>query len=259
MKQLKLSKEDKLAITESLEKQDFETFISYFQDSDILEECDYISFRFKEKLAPSENAEFQVNRKFYYAKITQIIKISLLTEQAGFIKGQIYYRIKDFEDCINEFPKLKECTSKDLFLTEQTKWFLSTTFQQKIQVNPIEFYSDDTRILKNNQYYTRAQYNTLKQQFKPPINQWTTYCFCSKLYDPIEPYIQCDQCNEWVHYVCSGKSDKELKNISKLKFICFPCLDANKKKKSHNEFSQIQDQESTKARSYSINNGKRKK
>ena len=53
-------------------------------------------------------------------KITEMIKIQILNEWAGFIKGQIYWKIKDLEECINDYPKLKECTSKDLFLTEQT-------------------------------------------------------------------------------------------------------------------------------------------
>ncbi|CAD8108283.1 unnamed protein product [Paramecium primaurelia] len=159
-----------------------------------------------------------------------MIEIKINSQWAAFIKGHIYYRAKDVQKFKQDFPKLNECASKDLFLTDQTEWFLSTTFLQKIQVKPIDEYNIVT-IELNDVYYKRAEYNTLEQKFNPPISEWIKYCFCKKLYNPREHYIQCNQCNLWVHYSCSDRSDKEFKIISELKFICFQCVEENKNNK----------------------------
>ncbi|CAD8106226.1 unnamed protein product [Paramecium primaurelia] len=260
MKSVKFSKEDYPVIMKSLDEQDFETFISFFRNTELLVECEYMQTRSKQKLAPTESAQFQIGRRNVYVQTTEMIKIRIQNEWAGFIKGRIYYSVKDIEERDGDFQKLEECTPKDLFLTDLTQWFLSTSFIQKIKVIPIDQSSEETTELQDDEYYTRAEYNTQLQQFNPPIKEWTTYCYCKKLYDPGERYIQCDSCNEWVHYTCSGKSDKELKNISKLRFICLPCTEANRKKKQSNiQENSTQDGDSTKIRSFNTTYGKKKK
>ncbi|CAD8182114.1 unnamed protein product [Paramecium octaurelia] len=260
MKSVKFSKEDQAAIMKSLDEQDFETFISYFRNTDLLVECEYMLTRQKQKLAPTECAQFTIGKQSYYVQTTEMIKIRIQNEWAGFVKGRIYYKAKDIDKYDRDFQKLAECTTKDLFLTDLTRWFLSTTFVQKIKVDPIDKFVEGTIVPDEDHFYTRAEYNTELQEFNPPINEWLTYCICKRLYDPNEGYILCEFCNNWVHYTCSGKSDKELKNISKIKFICLTCVDQNKRKKQSNvqEYS-TQDGDSTKIRSFNTTHGKKKK
>ncbi|CAK66305.1 unnamed protein product (macronuclear) [Paramecium tetraurelia] len=262
MKSVKFSKEDQAAIMKSLDEQDFETFISYFRNTDLIVECEYMLTRQKQKLAPTENAQFTIGRVSYYVQITEMIKIKIQNEWAGFIKGRIYFKPEDIDNRDDEFQKLQECTSKDLFLTDITQWFLSTTFVQKIKVDPIDMFVEGTIVLDDDHFYTRAEYNTKLQEFNPPINEWLIYCNCKRLYDPKEDYILCEFCNNWIHYTCSGKSDKELKNISKIKFICLACVDQNqnkKKKLSNVQEYSTQDGDSTKIRSFNTTHGKKKK
>lgn len=71
-------------------------------------------------MAPTESAEFLIGRRHYYVQTTEMIKIRIQNEWAGFIKGRIYCSPKDIDNRDGDFSKLEECTSKDLFLTDQT-------------------------------------------------------------------------------------------------------------------------------------------
>ncbi len=43
-----------------------------------------------------------------------------------------------------------------------------------------------------------------------------------------ENWMQCDHCERWVHYECTGLSDKDLKHLQdneELPYVCLACAD----------------------------------
>ena len=53
-------------------------------------------------------------------------------------------------------------------------------------------------------FYTRAEYDPKKREFKPAYTEWEKLFSCQKPQNPLQTYIQCDKCEEWFHPECEG-------------------------------------------------------
>ena len=66
-------------------------------------------------------------------------------------------------------------------------------------------------------FFTRANYDHLKKEFKPAYSKWDKICSCKKPCNPMQQYIMCESCSQWFHPKCEGATADEEN------FICKNC------------------------------------
>ncbi|CAD8095041.1 unnamed protein product [Paramecium primaurelia] len=207
-----------------IDERNFDLFISSFHDiyPQNVVQCGFIyTHKQNEKLSIDEDAAFVLDNKIWFARIQEIVKISINDEDAGFIKGRIYLQKQDL---IKLHEKIKECTEDDLFLTEQTKWFFCKELRKKIMVYNLNDIIQNNIDTKPGSFYTRSEFNIESQKFQIPVEEWATECICQKLFDNSLGYLQCDRCQRWIHYDCSGLPKEVLENLDDHNFNCLICV-----------------------------------
>ncbi|CAD8162191.1 unnamed protein product [Paramecium octaurelia] len=207
-----------------IDERNFDLFISSYSDihPENIFHCGFIyTHKQNEKLSINEDAAFLLDNKIWFARIEEIVKIVINGEDAGFIKGRIYLQKPDL---IGLHEKIKECTEDDLFLTEQTKWFFCKELRKKIMVYNLNDIIQNNIDTKPGSFYTRSEFNVESQKFLTPVEEWATECICQKLFDNSLGYLQCDRCQRWIHYDCSGLPKEILENLDDHNFNCLICI-----------------------------------
>ena len=96
-------------------------------------------------------------------------------------KDKIALQYSDF------FPSM---SIYELFITEEEHAIFIESIKHKVSVCSFEEYDE----ADEKQYYMRAAYNTLKEEFIPEPKLWQTSCFCKMPTNPDLDYILCEVC-----------------------------------------------------------------
>lgn len=160
-------------------------------------------------------------------KLTKILPFNLShKESPGYwpsIEVEWYYRKKDIikEKLGQSVLKRLSCISEyEIFKTDHRDIIFIESIISKCIVLSFEEYDSLMNPQEENTYFTRASFDTYKKRITPPIEKWSTSCYCQMPLNPDQLYIKCDSCDGWYHQECSGIEEE---NIEKVDFICKTC------------------------------------
>ena len=94
-------------------------------------------------------------------------------------------------------------------------------YETRKQLKPISSNKAKTQLfLKKTDYFTKES-SLIEQPFEQDLR---LYCLCKRLYTDGELMMNCEKCNDWLHFQCIGYlGEVGSKQTEELKFICPNC------------------------------------
>ncbi|KAM0924612.1 hypothetical protein ACQ4PT_004586 [Festuca glaucescens] len=115
--------------------------------------------------------------------------------------------------------------SKEVFLSDHQDVQSADTIECKCNVYSFKEYTKLDAVNAED-YFCRFEYKSITGSFMP--DRIAVFCKCEMPYNPDDLMIQCDDCSDWFHPACIGKTIKEAKKLEN--FSCESCAAENEKK-----------------------------
>ncbi|KAM0872697.1 hypothetical protein ACQ4PT_038562 [Festuca glaucescens] len=115
--------------------------------------------------------------------------------------------------------------SKEVFLSDHQDVQSADTIECKCNVYSFKEYTKLDAVNAED-YFCRFEYKSITGSFVP--DRIAVFCKCEMPYNPDDLMIQCDDCSDWFHPACIGKTIKEAKKLEN--FSCESCAAENEKK-----------------------------
>ena len=102
--------------------------------------------------------------------------------------------------------EIEAICDQELFLSDHYDKVFVQTINGKISLLSLEEF-DEKPLVSPYVFFTRADYNLLKNRLSPEYHRWAKSCTCGRPSNPFMKYIGCDNCEEWFHPKCQGVSE----------------------------------------------------
>ena len=113
----------------------------------------------------------------------------------GKLKVQWYYTKRDID-----FKKMKmreedqeQISVQEVFPTQHFDHVFVQCINGKCKIMSLDEFEQQTHV-PGDVFFTRANYDHLKKQFKPSYDKWDKICSCKKPCNPMQQYIMCEAC-----------------------------------------------------------------
>ncbi|KAM3278961.1 hypothetical protein ACQJBY_046327 [Aegilops geniculata] len=111
---------------------------------------------------------------------------------------------------------------KEVFLSDHQDVQSADTIECKCNVYSFRDYTKLSAVNPED-YFCRFEYKSITGSFVP--DRIAVFCKCEMPYNPDDLMIQCEECSDWFHPACIGKTIKEAKKLEN--FTCEGCVAEN--------------------------------
>ncbi|KAL1190261.1 Chromatin remodeling protein SHL [Cardamine amara subsp. amara] len=108
--------------------------------------------------------------------------------------------------------------AKEVFLSDHLDLQSADTIEGKCKVHSFNSYIKLDSVA-NDDFFCRFEYNSATGAFDP--DRVAVFCKCEMPYNPDDLMVQCEECSEWFHPSCIGKTIEAAKQLDH--FYCEEC------------------------------------
>ena len=161
----------------------------------------YSKFQFKDQVFEiGDICRFYNESGDLIGKILGIVSTDANHKDFGKLKVQWLYTKRDLD-----FKKLKikeedqeQIAVQEVFPTQHFDQVYVQCINGKCKILNLEEFEAQAHVPPD-VFFTRANYDHVKKELKPPYQKWDKLCSCKKPCNPMQQYIMCESCSQWFH------------------------------------------------------------